>query len=485
MITLQARLKVNDNKKVLLDTLMKNWNACMRCAYNRLLEGYSRKELKKLLPLTFNLNTRYVDDAILEAQNIINSISKTGKNPKKVIFGGKSLFKKLTKKHLSEKQRAKIKQQWKDRRQGNLFSRGDKSKKGNLNLRVVQMNGKYFLRINVCTRQWIYSEIITSHKKWRLFTLLLEQGIPYSVRLKRRNGKYYCFISFEEPPTPVEVGFNSGAIGIDLNAYPAHIAWAEVDKNGDLVSYGKIPTPYLWDGKKGKRDYYAWQYAYQVVKIALEKNKGIVLEYLKIDNKGRRGDYSGRKSRRIRHMFGYRKLKERIFILAKRYGIEVRTVNSAYTSVIGFLKYAPQYSLDKDAAAALVIARRGLGLKEKVPKNYRKFLIQSPQRESGTVEVSTNGRNTSTAGMVKTYPYNPWRVLRVAVLTALSPEGQKVPRCPSLLKPLLVSGEVGRTPLRGASSCDLGQGLWVPKYRQLGLGTLKKAVINTPATRVH
>ena len=144
--------------------------------------------------------------------------------------------------------------------------------------------------------------------------------------------------------------------------------------------------------------------------------------------------------------------------------------------MIGFLKYAPQYSLDKDAAAALVIARRGLGLKEKVPKNYRKFLIQSPQRESGTVEVSTNGRNTSTAGMVKTYPYNPWRVLRVAVLTALSPEGQKVSRCPSLLKPLLVSGEVGRTLLRGASSCDLGQGLWVPKYRQLGLGTLKKAV---------
>jgi hypothetical protein len=38
------------------------------------------------------------------------------------------------------------------------------------------------------------------------------------------------------------------------------------------------------------------------------------------------------------------------------------------------LKYAPLYNIDKDMAGAYVIARRGLGFKEKLPKNYRKLL---------------------------------------------------------------------------------------------------------------
>lgn len=38
------------------------------------------------------------------------------------------------------------------------------------------------------------------------------------------------------------------------------------------------------------------------------------------------------------------------------------------------LKYAPQYMITKDIAAAYVIARRGLSKEEKIPGNYIKFL---------------------------------------------------------------------------------------------------------------
>jgi len=54
--------------------------------------------------------------------------------------------------------------------------------------------------------------------------------------------------------------------------------------------------------------------------------------------------------------------------------LEKIKVNPAYTSVIGKLKYAPIYRIDKDVASAYVIARRGLGFKERLPKNYRKLL---------------------------------------------------------------------------------------------------------------
>ncbi|WP_338031314.1 hypothetical protein [Carboxydothermus hydrogenoformans] len=41
---------------------MRRWSSCMRFAYNRLLEGKSRNELKRELQGIFNLNSRYVDE---------------------------------------------------------------------------------------------------------------------------------------------------------------------------------------------------------------------------------------------------------------------------------------------------------------------------------------------------------------------------------------------------------------------------------------
>jgi cell division ATPase FtsA len=60
--------------------------------------------------------------------------------------------------------------------------------------------------------------------------------------------------------------------------------------------------------------------------------------------------------------------------VAGRNGIQVIKVNPAYTSIIGKLKYAPLYNIDKDTAGAYVIARRGLGFKERLPKNYKELL---------------------------------------------------------------------------------------------------------------
>jgi hypothetical protein len=49
-------------------------------------------------------------------------------------------------------------------------------------------------------------------------------------------------------------------------------------------------------------------------------------------------------------------------------------VNPAFTSVIGMMKYCPQYFIDKDVAGAYVIGRKALGFKEKIPENYKKLL---------------------------------------------------------------------------------------------------------------
>ncbi len=42
-------------------------------------------------------------------------------------------------------------------------------------------------------------------------------------------------------------------------------------------------------------------------------------------------------------------------------------LNPAFTSVIGMIKFMPQYGLNSGTAAAMVIARRGMGMSERPP----------------------------------------------------------------------------------------------------------------------
>jgi len=372
-----------DGEKEKALDLMRRFSSAMRYAYKRLLEGEKRKDLKKNISILFNINTRYSDDAILLAKQTIEIYKSHNKNPKKVIFGSRALFDKLNKKHLTGKSRNSLIKKWREKRQGNLYSRGDKSKQGNLNLRLQWINDKLYLRINIGDRQYIYAKVIRSVKrekdKWiELMFMLLkakESGswFPYSVRLKLKNGKVYAFISVEEKLPPVTIKKDNGIIGIDINAYPFHLALAFANKDGNLDKYQSISLNELLEANSEKRQYLEWQIAHQIIEIAKEENKAIAIESLQKIPKGKRGDGFAKLRSRLQK-WSYKRLLEKIEILAKRNGIEIRKVNPAYTSVIGKLKYAPQYNIDKDIAGAYVIARRGLGLKESLPKNYKELL---------------------------------------------------------------------------------------------------------------
>jgi len=384
MITIQCQLEFQNtqDKKTVLD-LMRIFSSAMRYAYQRLLEGEKRKDLKKQLSKLFNINTRYSDDAILLAQSIIMSCEERGQNPKKLIFGSRKVFEQLKKNHLIGKRRKQLKTKWKESRQGNLYSRGDKSKQGNLNLRFEQIDNGLYLRINIGDRQYIHAKVIRDVKrkkdKWIEFMFMLENAykygawFPYSVRLKVKNGNVYAFISVEEKLPPITIKRDNGIIGIDVNAYPFHLALAFASKDGNLEKYQSINLNELLEANSEKRQYLEWQIAHEIIKIAKEKNKAIAIENLEKLPKGKRGDGFAKLRRKLQK-WSYKRLLEKIEVLARRNGIEIIKVNSAYTSVIGKLKYSPQYNIDKDIAGAYVIARRGLRFIEKLPKNYKELL---------------------------------------------------------------------------------------------------------------
>jgi IS605 OrfB family transposase len=163
-------------------------------------------------------------------------------------------------------------------------------------------------------------------------------------------------------------------IGIDVNARPFHLALAEVSPDGNLQSYKSIYLSHLLKYKsRNRKEYEEWLIAHEVVRFAKEKGKAIAIEDIKKLPKGKRGDGKA-KLRKILQFFSYRRILKKIESLANQEGIEVVKVNPAFTSVIGMMKYCPQYFIDKDIAGAYVIGRKALGFKEEIPENYKKLL---------------------------------------------------------------------------------------------------------------
>ncbi len=373
--------KEEEKERVL--ALMRRFSSATRYAYKRLLEGIADKEMEKRVAEKHKLNARYVKDAVLIAKQVLKSCIERGQNPKKLVFGSRELFEKLKNKHLTGKRREKLRQRWEERRYYYLYSRGEKSKNGNLNLRFVNLNNQWYLRINLGSGEYVWAKVIRDAKrkgdKWIDFTWkLLEaerlgEWFAYNVRLKVRNDKFYAQVSWEEKIVEPVINKAYGVMGVDINAYPFHLALAYVSTDGNLEKFEHIDLREMEDKTKNQREHIAWRIGRQVVERALESGKAVVVEDLQKVPKGKRGDGLAKLRRKL-HKWVYKSILEKIEVYARRLGVQLIKVNPAYTSIIGKLKYAPIYNIDKDVAGAYVIGRRGLGFEEEVPKNYRELL---------------------------------------------------------------------------------------------------------------
>ena len=498
-VSLQFKLELKKEDKEKLIQLMRKQSSAIRVAYNMLKELEKEKtknphaqiyqRLRQLFP---ELPTKYIDSAIYKA--------KQYPTDKPVVFGGKRLFEKLCKNHLTGKLRERLKKQWREQRQGTLISIGSKSKedKGNRLLRFEDKEGQLHLRITIGNREFIYAKVLrepsNSKDKWLTFMAMLLESwqtknyFAYTVELKLRDGEVYGSVSFEIPTPKVKYTKGNGVIAVDTNASPIHLAVAEVSKTGELVSYQTISLHHLLGLSKNTKDHQEWILANRIVDLAIQKGKAIAVENLKKLKKGVRGDGKAKLRKRL-HQWNAKKFLQKLKRVAMLKGVEVIEVNPAYTSVIGMLKYAPQLSIDKDIAGAYVIGRRALGFKEDMPENYEKLLkdrtylefalkryeerekelrelleketnqykrtaleseakivekarklltnlIQSLQSESSSCE-GANGRNPE-QGRGSKVSSVVWQVLRVAILFPIL--GRILPRDLSPLKPVLVEG---------------------------------------------
>ena len=233
-----ARLVFPDHREeaAVLD-LMRRFSSAVRFAYQRLLEGQDRKELKREdspLCRLFGLNTRYADGAIEKAQAILDSAKELGQDPRKVVFGGRKLFEQLKRRHLSGKARERLRREWKEKRQGFLYSRGDSAKKGNANLRLEPQGDALWLRVNLGNGGHVQAQVRTSHPQLKALLQRAFASLPYNVALQLKEGKVYAHFTWSEAlPPPVHTKAN-GVLGVDVNGDPYHLALTVVSPDGNL-----------------------------------------------------------------------------------------------------------------------------------------------------------------------------------------------------------------------------------------------------------
>ena len=280
------------------------------------------------------------------------------------------------------------KKEWSKIRDSELYSRGDSAKHGNPNIRVLSTPEGYKLRVGLPgARQFFYFTLYIPEKFQEQFKLYSD---CYAVRIKNKDGKYFVYIGLNIPDVTPIYGFKDGCIGIDTN--PDGLAVVDIDKSGNLLEHIYLSNSRIQLARHEKRKNDIETLALKVINCALLKGKGIVLEDLKF-SEGRKGH---KKFNRMKHNFIYSQLLRAIERRALKDGVEVRKVNPAFTSITGILKYQDLYSLNRHTAAALVIARRGYGIMERV-----RVRLESLEKD----RLNLAGRDRSIALTRKAYSY--------------------------------------------------------------------------------
>lgn len=303
-----------------------------------------------------------------------------------VVFGTKEMFIKRCKGLIS-------KEEWQDCRSNRVYSRGDKTKKGNPNLRILDKENRTFLEISTLDKtetnraKKIQIEVylpqkistttgnINGRNYKQMFIEYLQSGEAYQVELIRKNGKYYCHITFDEDLLKQYSILNSGhngIIGIDTN--PNGLALTMINSSGNYKWHTYIKNDELTYARSNRRQNLCGEIVKQVIVKAKEYGAGVAIEDLKfVDDKDVNSKFA-----RIKHQFIYKQLLIMLESSCIRNGIEINKVKPQFTSKIGLYKYCHQYGMDVHNGAAIVIARRSYKFKEKIPKSIKKEFVVNP-----------------------------------------------------------------------------------------------------------
>lgn len=398
---LLERRKVNEVTHDLesLGSLSLNWRYCEHAARDALAEIASQKELlplyladvydkiegvqKKVWRLENSTRPLVSAEKLLGRRTRLSLLeSRLGRLEKreemlskhvahgtipKVIFGSRRLF--------VERARGKAtREQWRDSRNNQLYSIGQSNAKGNANARIHPDGDKIGINfphgiVPRATRKGVVR--VENERRWfglrvpekfgRYLEQLLRSGHAYSVRLIRRDARYFAHVSFEIHGTEMMKHPPERVMSIDTN--PEGFAVAVMKSDGNLLAHRFFRDDRLVYASARKRDAIIGELVSKIVEYGESHDAFVIATE---DLKMRNGKNFGRKGNRVIHAFVRRKFFDNLLMKCWKESIPVLSVSPAYTSKVGDVKYRERYGLSIHEAAALCIGRRFYCLGEKL-----------------------------------------------------------------------------------------------------------------------
>jgi IS605 OrfB family transposase len=290
------------------------------------------------------------------------------------VFGGRELWQQV------QRRIPGAQETWRAARSNQFYSPGDSTcRGGNHHAQLEWQGDQAFLRVRVplavkqrgrqltTSAQWLSFPAHVSRGQLPLLQTLTGPGKKYAVRILRQApGQFMAYITVDEPVTGRLLGRHELAGGVvagfDLNLDRLSVA---VTRSGQMIAQRDFVYPNLGELPVNKAKALVGSLASQVMDWLEELQVNVVVvEDLEIKPQDGSPGYNRRT-----HKFAYQRLGQALTRSALRHELAVKYVNPAYTSWIGTQKYAAGNKLSRHQAAAWVVARRGAGYTEKLPKS--------------------------------------------------------------------------------------------------------------------
>jgi len=335
-LTIPANMELSGEDERELQHLFFAFGKARRLCYSlrqkyELKGRMSKSEIIRKVQELTGLNSRYVKDAYATIENL----------PPHVTFGG------LKNQRLREKGKI-TRAEYKKRRNSIIYARGDKTKGGNLNLRIVEIADKKYLRVNIGDRKWLLLKLFIPKKYMKKYAKYLNGSHPYSVLIKRRDNddKYDVRITIRAECALKEC---SRLIALDMNK--SHIDFCVMDKKRkNVVAVGKINTSELQNTRSEKREHQIKKVANKVKNLAKHFNADVFIGKL-------RTSYfkSHRKANRMVHQMPQYKLRKWIKHICVKNGVKCEERSEANTTKVGRI-LSHIFGLDVHKCAAIAFA---------------------------------------------------------------------------------------------------------------------------------
>ncbi len=268
-------------------------------------------------------------------------------------------------------------------------------------------------------------------------------GQAITFRFKKNAKGWRIFASMDiqisQPMTLKE----NGVVAVDINS--DHLAVVETDRFGNTLSTFNIPLS-LHNTSKGQAQALIGNASAQIIALCEKTQKPLVLENLDFKKKKAQLREKDPSYSRMLSAFAYASIITHLKSRGASKRVAVYSVNPAFTSLIGRVKFAKRYGLTIHMAAALCIGRRFLGVSERMPQGQREI----PDGKGGHVTLDLPARNRSR------HVWYQWGQLNKKLSAALTAHFRAVhtdPRVPQNNScDSMFSNLAGETPARESST---------------------------------